>query len=252
MHKSNLHVRDEGDGTPLLLLHAFPVHGESFGPLMAELAPEMRLLVPDQRGFGESPPCPSVLTMESLADDALAILDERNIESAVVGGVSMGGYVSMALLRKAPERVRRLVLIDTHAFADDEAGKAGREKTARAILEHGPSVLIENLLPKLLSPSVDPSVRARVASMILECPPATAAAALRGMALRPDSHETLARWGGPVLIVVGEDDTLAPLERARAMVDVLPGAQLVTVPAAGHLSPLEAPASVARAIRAFV
>jgi len=211
----------------------------------------VRLICPDHRGFGQSA-LKGPLTMESMASDALRLLDMLEIDRAVVGGVSMGGYVSMALLRIDPSRVRGLMLVDTTALADDAAAKERREATAKNVEAQGMGELVTGLLPRLLADEAKPYVRARVETIMRSVNPAGAAAASRAMAARDDSREILARYSGPALVVVGEKDVITPLERAKQMVELMPKAKLVTVPGAGHLSNVEAPQAFNQALGEFV
>ena len=238
-----IHFRDEGTGVPLLLLHAFPLSGDMFDAQVSALHEQARFLVPDQRGLGKSSLGAGPATMEALARDALALLDHLGIASAVVGGVSMGGYAALALLRADPGRVRGLVLADTQVSVDDEAGRAAREELAQAVLARGMEVLVERQLPRLLAPGAPAALRARVEAMIRANVPAGAAAALRGMALRSDGRDILARFGGPLLVLVGAEDAVTPRDRARTMADLVPASELVEIPGAGHLANLEAPGS---------
>lgn len=252
-HDVTLHYRDfAGPGTPLLLLHAFPVDGESFAPQAAHLSGRHRLVIPDQRGFGHSSTGDDPSQMSDLAADGLRILDALDIDSAVIAGVSMGGYAAMALLRAAPARVKGLVLIGTHPFADDDAQKLRREEVARDIEARGVATLVESMPGKLLSPSAPPSVVQGLLRAIRRSSPRGAANASRGMALRPDSRDVLARYAGPCLVIWGTQDVLVPLERARAPVELIPGAQWVAVEGAGHLVNLEAPEVVNAALDRFL
>jgi pimeloyl-ACP methyl ester carboxylesterase len=251
-HGVRIHYRDAGTGVPVLLLHAFPLSGEMFDAQVAALAGRARFIVPDHRGFGQSSAGDGPLTMESLAEDALAVLDHLGIGPAVVGGVSMGGYAAMALLRRDPGRVRGLILADTQVGADDDAARAARAQLAEAVLARGMEVLVEGQLPKLLAPSTTEAVRARVAALIRGNTPAGAAAALAGMAERADSRDILSRFGGPALVVVGAEDGITPLPKARAMADLVPGAELAEIPGAGHLANLEAPEAFNALLRPFL
>ena len=100
-----IHFLDEGRGLPVLLLHAFPLSSEMFRPQIEALASQCRILAPDLRGFGKSDPGEGPTQMSDFAEDALALLDHLGIDSAVVGGVSMGGYASMALLRQVKRSI---------------------------------------------------------------------------------------------------------------------------------------------------
>lgn len=249
-----LFFRDVGQGLPVLLLHGFPLTGDSFAPQLSDpkLTSKYRFIVPDHRGFGQSALGVGPTTMARIADDALAILDHLKIGEAVVGGVSMGGYAAMALLRADPSRAKALILIDTQATADDEAGKHRREETARAVLERGMDLLVETMVPKLLSPRADATLKDAVARLIKENRREGAAAALRGMGIRPDSREILGRFGGPTLVVIGEDDQITPLPKAEEMIALIKGSALARIPNAGHLPNQEAPSTFNGVLDAFL
>ena len=235
----------------MVLLHAFPLTGEMFEPQWTALGGRARLIVPDLRGFGASGTGAGPSEMGAMADDVLALMDHLAIDAAVVGGVSMGGYAALALLRNDPSRVRALVLADTQTSADDAPARERRETTAREVLATGPTALLPSV-DRLLGPSASPALRARVSAWIGGGSPEGFAAAQRGMALRPDARDILARFGGPVLVLVGADDVLTPPAKARAMAVLVPGAELVEIPAAGHLANLEAPADFNAALVRFL
>ncbi|MBI3182033.1 MAG: alpha/beta fold hydrolase [Myxococcales bacterium] len=243
--------RDNGRGLPVLLLHPFPMTSEELGPQLEGLSARYRLIAPDHRGFGKSGAGAGPTEMSTIAADALAVLDSLGIDSAVVGGVSMGGYAALALLRLAPRRVKGLVLADTQAGPDDEEGRRRRLEIASRVEASGMSPLLE-LVPKLLGPRVDPAVRAQVEAMIRGNQPAGAAAAQRGMAARPDSRELLSRFDGPVLIIVGELDPLTTPEKAREMAALARRARVVEIPGVGHLANYEAPEAFNRALEEFL
>jgi pimeloyl-ACP methyl ester carboxylesterase len=236
-----LHYRDEGHGLPVLLFHAFPLNGDAYEKQLKALAGRYRFIIPDIRGFGRSGLGEGPTEMARIAQDALALLDALKVDSAVVGGVSMGGYASMALLREDAGRVRGLVLVDTQATADDEAGRARREASAQEALREGPEAVVRALLPKVVAAGADSEAGREVAAMMRTATPAGLAAAQRGMALRPDSKDILARYAGPALVVVGEKDPVTPLEKAKQMADLITGARLEVIPDAAHLPNQEQP-----------
>ena len=248
----SVYFEDVGEGTPVLLLHGFPFSSETFWPQLEQPPRGARLIVPDHRGFGRSSPGTGALTMEGIASDALHVLDVLGLETAVVGGVSMGGYASMALARLAPKRARALVLIDTQHGADDDAGRARREATAVEVEAMGAKVVAEAMLPRLLSPSAPAGVRERVDRIMRAQPPAAIAAASRGMAARQDSGDVLARFAGPCLIVVGAQDVITPPAKAQAMASLLKDAELEIIDGAGHLANLERPLPFAVALERFL
>lgn len=247
-----MHVVDVGTGVPLVMLHAFPLDSRMWDGVRDQLTRRFRVIMPDQRGFGRSPlPPGDDPSVDVLADDVVAVLDELGLQRVVLGGCSMGGYVAMAVLRKAAERVERLVLVDTRPDADDFDRRAGRLATATRVEEEGTAWLPDTLLPGLLAAGM-PERRAdlvgAVRAMIVAQPAEGVAWALRAMAERPDSHDVLHAFDRPALVVVGERDALSPPQIARQLTELLPAAELVEIPGAGHLTPVEAPDEVATAI----
>lgn len=259
---------DVGEGVPLLLLHAFPLSRRMWQPQVAGLADSCRLLVPDLPGFGGSLPWPAAAgdaaaacRMEDMAAAAVARLDEAGVAAAVVCGLSMGGYVALALYEIFRERVRGLVLADTRAAADDEAGRGRRLESARAVESGGPPALAalvalaSSLVPRLIAPRTRTARRDLVAWLhreIAAAPPAGFAAAQRGMAERPDRTHLLPGIAVPTLVVVGEEDEITPPAESAILRDRIPGARLVTVAGAGHLSSLEQPEAWNAALREFL
>jgi pimeloyl-ACP methyl ester carboxylesterase len=236
---------------PLVLLHAFPFDARMWNPMRRSLAARLRLITPDQRGLGRTrlPETDREPCLEDAARDLVALLDRLEIDRVVLGGCSMGGYVTMAVLRMAPERVGGLVLIDTRASADTPEAAGNRRALAeRAETEGVEDWLAETMLPNLLSGNAPENVADTVRAQIASQSPAGVAWAARAMAVRPDSSDVLAETTVPALIVVGEEDSLTPPDDARAMDAVLPESELVAIPGAGHLSPLEAPEAVSSAI----
>ncbi|MFL5354316.1 alpha/beta fold hydrolase [Archangium sp.] len=246
-----LHYRDEGRGLPVLLFHAFPLNGDAYEKQVKALSGRYRFIIPDVRGFGRSGLGEGPTEMSRIAQDALALLDALKVDSAVVGGVSMGGYASMALLREDAGRVRGLVLVDTQATADDEAGRARREASAQEALREGPEAVVRALLPKVVA-APDSEAGREVAAMMRSATPAGLAAAQRGMAMRPDSKDILARYAGPALVVVGEKDPVTPLEKAKQLADLISGARLEVIPDAAHLPNQEQPEKFNAVLESFL
>ncbi len=251
-----LYARDIGQGTPLVLLHAFPLSSAMWLAQRERLASRFRVITPDLRGFGGSVLGDGEPSVETMADDVAALLKSKNIARAVVGGVSMGGYVAIALCRRHPDRVRGLILADTKATADADAARANRLRIAdRLIAENRPDVLAEEVLPGLLGPTTlrqRALIYGRVRGLVQSAPPRAAAWAQRAMAARPDSMETLRGVKVPALVIVGAEDRLTTEDDARAMAEALPNAELTVIPRAGHLTPLEQPDLFAQAVAEFV
>lgn len=243
-----------GGGTPLVLLHGFPFDRSMWRGQVEALAGEFRVVAPDLRGLGETPPGDGV-SVGGMAEDVAALLEGLNVGRVVLGGLSMGGYVAFEFFRRFPERVRALLLADTRPQGDTEEGRRTREETARRALKEGVAPIVESMLPKLLSAETrgrGGEVPERVRSMMLGTSPEGAAAALRAMAARRDQTDLLPSIDVPTLIVVGAEDSITPPADAEAMRAKIEGSRLVVVEGAGHLSNVEQPEQFNRALVEFL
>lgn len=251
-----LAVMDRGDGLPLVFVHGFPLDHTIWDAQVEALAGRYRVIAPDLRGFGQSGVTEGSVSMEQLADDLAELLDALGTGRWVIlCGLSMGGYVAWEFWRKYAERLRAWILCDTRSGADTPEAAAGRLEIAQRVLREGPAVLADTILPKLLAPQTlaqRPQIADRLRKIILASDPRGLAAALRGMAERPDSTAILPYIDCPTLVLAGQEDTLSPVEQMRAMAQRIPRSQFVTIAAAGHLPPVEQPAATTAAIEAFL
>jgi 3-oxoadipate enol-lactonase len=245
---------DVGRGLPVVLLHAFPFNRSMWEPQIAALFGECRCIVPDLRGFGDSPRS-GPYSMDRYADDVGALLDALQLEQAVVAGLSMGGYVALALWRRHRQRIRALVLSDTRASADTPDAAQKRLDLIEVAQTRGADAVIDLQLPGLIGKSTrekHPDLVARVRSIMARSTVEGIVGGLQAMRTRPDSTPLLASIDVPTLIVVGDEDAVTPVKDARAMHDAIPNSRLEVIPEAGHLSNLERPAAFNTALSDFV
>lgn len=245
----------QGDGPPVLFLHAFPLSAAQWDPQAAALRAQHQVIRFDARGFGASPPGDGMLGMERIADDAAALLDHLAIGRAVVCGLSMGGYSAFAMVRRHADRLRGLVLADTKAPGDTAEGRQNRATLAEKVLREGAEAAADAFLPKLLGETTRrerPQVVARVREIILANPPRGIADALAGLAARADSTGTLREVRVPTLVLCGEEDTLTPPADAESLQRGIAGSTLALLPRAGHLANLEDPDAFNRALLRFL
>jgi 3-oxoadipate enol-lactonase len=254
----SISVHDEGTGTPLLFVHGFPLDHSMWHGQLDSLATDYRVIAPDLRGFGQSTVTEGVVTMETYADDLAALLDELGIDSSqkiVLCGLSMGGYIAWQFHRKYKDRLLGLILCDTRAIADSPEAVANRKKLAATVLEHGTEPVAAAMMPKLFSAASNEYRQATVEltrQCLLATSPQGIAAASLGMAERPDVTADLPSIEVPALLIVGEDDQISTVEEMRGIAEAMPNADLLVIPEAGHMSPLENPELVNQAIRKFV
>jgi 3-oxoadipate enol-lactonase len=222
----------------LLLLHGHPMDASMWRPQLEGLEGSARLIAPSLPGFGGEPAAGDVMTMDAAADRVAVALTDAGVGRAVVCGISMGGYVAFALWRRHRELVSGLVLSNTKAGADDEAGKERRRQLAERLRKEG-NFLADNP-PPLLSADAPPELWDRVKEIVRAQPAEAIAAAALGMAERPDSTPDLAGIDAPTLVITSTGDTLIPPEATAPMAEQIPGARLEVIQGAGHLSNLEA------------
>jgi 3-oxoadipate enol-lactonase len=237
--------------TALVLVHAFPVDAGMWDDQVASLAGETQVLAPSLPGFGGTEPAGDVMTMDLGADHVAAEMDRAGVDRAVVCGVSMGGYVAFSLWRRHRDRIAGLVLADTRAEPDDDAGKERRRQVAEKARTEGSEAIADNP-PPLLSEGADPAVWERVREMIRRQPGEAIAAASLGLGERVDSRSILPSIDVPTAVLVGSADTLTPPPMSEAMAEAIPGSELVVLDGAGHLSNLEAPDAFTDALRTLL
>jgi 3-oxoadipate enol-lactonase len=238
---------ESGGGRALVLLHAFPLSADQWLPQLHRLPPGWHAVAPDFRADAPS--------MEAHAKDVLALMTHLDIPQAVIAGLSMGGYVALALWRLAPERVSGLVLANTRATADTADGLAARDRMVTLAESEGPTAIAREMVPKLLGASTrrdQPDLEQVVRELIEQRSTAGIVSALLAMKGRADSTALLPSIGVPTLVIAGEEDTLIGSSDIDAMRHGIPGARYVGIPGAGHLSNLEAPVAFNDALTGFL
>ena len=252
----SINYTDSGSGTPVLLVHAFPLNSKMWEPQIEALGDRFRFIAPDLRGFGgsDAPEDRSQYNVDLFADDLKAVLDDAGVNEAVVCGLSLGGYVAFAFLRKYRSNVKALVLADTRPEADAPENITKRTGQQDMVASEGTAGLIDALPGALLGEPTrekKPDVVAH-AKALMDNPAAGFIGALEAMKGRPDSTGDLAGVDVPTLIVVGENDGLTPPDLSRNMHEHIGGSTLVVIPEAGHLSNLEAPEAFNGALAEFL
>ena len=239
----------------LVLLHGFPLNARMWEDQLALADRGWRVIVPQLRGvdggLGDSP----AASMDDYAGDVIDLIDALKIQEAVIGGLSMGGYVAFAMLRHAPRYVQGLILADTRSQADTEEGVAGRTRLLQTLKEKGSSAVADEMLPKLLGETTRrsrPELAERVRALVLSNSVAAIAGSIRALMTRPDSTPLLATIHVPTLIIVGDEDTLTPAAQSEEMHRAITGSELTVIPGAGHLSNLEQPAAFNEAVGRFL
>ena len=236
----------QGSGTPLVLLHGFPLDHHTWDEIVPLLENTFDLIIPDLRGFGDSTTVDSPYTMDDLASDIAGLLDHLRIEKSAIAGHSMGGYVALTFARLYPERVSGLGLVSTQAPADPPDRKEGRYKTAADVAENGISGVVDAMATKF---TTDVGLQEFSRKTMERQQPAAYIGALKAMAERQDSTSLLGMVKYPVAIIHGNADALIPVDRAHEMKNVIPDAHFVEIESAGHLPMLEAVKETAESLK---
>ena len=245
---------DRPKGT-LLLIHAFPMNARMWEPQLSLAATGWRVIAPQLRGMDGGSTDRPATSMDDHAADLIDLLDALHIEDAVVGGLSMGGYVAFALLRHAPRYVKGLILADTRSQADTPEGVEGRKRMLALLQEKGPAAIADEMIPKLLGEQTrreQPAVGENIRSLILSSSADAIGHAVMALMTRPDSTPLLSSIHCPTLVVVGDQDTLTPPALSEQMHKAIAGSEYVVIPGAGHLSNLEQPDAFNAALARFL
>ncbi|MGZ9223062.1 MAG: alpha/beta fold hydrolase [Anaerolineales bacterium] len=235
-----------GKGTPLVLLHGYPLDHHLWDELVPLLDDSFDLIVPDLRGFGESTTLDTPYTMDDYATDIAGLLEQLGIQKAAIVGHSMGGYVALAFARLYPERVSGLGLVSSQVLADPPDRKEGRYKSAADVAEKGIGGVVETMTPKFTS---NEGLQKFARESMERQRPAAYIGALKAMAERMDSTPLLSAFLFPVVLIHGDSDALIPIDRAREVKAALPHAHLVEITGAGHMPMMEAKEQTAEALK---
>lgn len=242
----NLAYTRHGKGTPLMLVHGFPLDSSSWNEIIPLLENDFDIISPDLRGFGQSTTKEAQYSISDMADDLAGLLDHLKVDKIVLVGHSMGGYVALAFAKKHPNRVSGLGLISSQAAGDPPERKEGRYKTAADVAEKGVGVVVEAMTPKL---SADARVQAFVRGVIEKQSKAGVIGGLKAMAEREDLTSILSSFQFRLVLIHGDADALIPIDRAKEIKTVMPSAKLVELKGAGHMPMLEFAKETADALR---
>jgi 3-oxoadipate enol-lactonase len=245
-----LYFEEQGSGQAIVLIHGFPFNHTIFEKTVRELSASARVILPDLRGFGRSQAAGAEVTLGNMAADIRELLDDLNIKKAVLGGHSMGGYLSMEFCHEWPERVAGVALIASHAAGDTEEQRQARLKNIEKIRAGGVrQYLLEGMLPKLTK---YPELAKALEGMMLATPDATLIGALGSMAGRANLNAWLTKSGIPAAAILGEEDMIMPVPRAVEMAEEIGADPIVKVPAAGHMLMMENPDMLSAALKKFL
>jgi pimeloyl-ACP methyl ester carboxylesterase len=242
---------ERGAGSPVVLLHPFPFARGIWSGLADALAVRHRVISVDARGFGETPLGDRGYAFDDLADDLAMLLARLGVARAAVLGMSMGGYTALAFALRHPARLAALVLADTRAGADSAETRKARDGAIGRIKATGPEPYLDGSMARLLSPDAPPELVAFLRARA-ETRAASLIAGIEALRDRPDRTADLPAIRVPTLALRGSGDQVTPADDMQQMAGAITGATFVTIPGAGHLSHIEAPAPFERVLTPFL
>jgi 3-oxoadipate enol-lactonase len=251
---ARIHYEVQGAGPTLVLGHSLLFDGRMWADLVPGLSRRYRVINVDARAHRHST-TPGPFTLEDLADDWIAILDQEKTDRALLCGLSMGGMTAMRLALRFPDRVAAMALLDTSA--DEEPSRERR--TYRALAEVQRAIRLDPLVTpilrkKMFAPTTRterPEVVERGLAIIAEKEPRVLYPALRAVFDRPSIIDRISAITCPTTVICGEDDAATTPSRSQRIADRIPGATLHLIPRAGHISVMEQPVEIETRLQDF-
>ncbi len=245
---AEIYYEISGDGPPILLGHSLLCDGRMWEGVVPLLAEHYRVINVDFRGHRNST-APGEFTFDDLADDWLAILDELDIQRAVLCGLSMGGMTAFCFSLKYPERVAGIIGIDTNGDAETLVNRLKYTAMNAIYSRFGLVDALRGTTNKLMFGATTiaerPDLVQRFVDRVEGHDRPQLARAIRGVFSRPSFLADLHTLTCPVLLLVGEEDLATPLKWSQRLRRAIPGSMLRIIPRAGHLSAMEQPEEVA-------
>jgi pimeloyl-ACP methyl ester carboxylesterase len=248
---------DRADAPTVFFGHGLLFSGWMFHPQIADLKGQYRCVAIDWRGQGESSATKDGYDMDTLADDAVALIESLGVAPVHYVGLSMGGFIGQRIASRRPELIRTLTLLDTSAGPED-ADKITKYKLLSAIYRlTGIRPLRKAVLPIMFGASflADPASKPVVKEWerrLGRSRRSGVSKAVIGIADRLPVESEIGRIEVPTLVIVGTDDVATPPHRSQRIAELVPGARLATIPDCGHTSSLEKPDTVTQLLRDFL
>lgn len=249
-----IHYTATGNGEPIVLVHGFGEDSRIWEHQVNSIAANYRVLLPDLPGAGNSPEMPG-LSIESMADDLVEILDHEKIEKAAFVGHSMGGYVTLAFAEKYPDRVKGFSLVHSTAFADSEQKKEARRKSIEIIRQYGTRLFLESAIPNMFAVKNRTAMVKTIDKIIADNShilPGSLIAFYEAMMVRPDRTAILKKAAVPVQFIVGKEDQAVPFSDSMQQIHLPDLSYIHILESSGHMGMLEEPAKTNTSLLEFL
>lgn len=242
---NGLNVAYQDNGTsplPVIFLHGFPFNKSAWDPQFEAIASKYRMISYDLRGFGNSDAGQESFSMDLFADDLIHFMDALQIPTAIVCGLSMGGYIILNAIDRYSDRFKAIILCDTQCIADTPEGKEKRFKTIDSINANGLTEFTEGFLKNIFFAETfnrKPEVVDQIRNIMLSTKVSTVTNTLKALAERSETCSILNKINVPTLILCGKEDKITTPERAQFMHENIKNSELHIIEKAGHLSNME-------------
>lgn len=245
--------RDHGEGQPVVLLHGYCGSSDYFEEVLPQLVKQYRCIVPDLRGHGESGTPNNSCSISDMADDIVELLNHLGIQQASVFGHSLGGYLTLSIADRYPDRLHAFGLIHSTAYPDSDEAKEKRLRAVSTIQTEGIQPFVDALVPNLFAAENQETMVSkidRVREIGYRTSPQGASNTAIAMKERPDLRHVLDEASVPVLLIAGEQDAVVPPDRTFTSDSPRVTQSLITD--AGHMSMVEQPDEFLRALTRFM
>ncbi|RBY78865.1 alpha/beta hydrolase [Geodermatophilus sp. TF02-6] len=241
---ARIHYQVEGEGEPMVLVHGYPLSGDLFARNRAELAESFQVITPDLPGYGGSETSGQQAegSVGAYADDVLAVMDDLGVDSAVVGGMSMGGQIVLSMYQQAPERFDGMILIDTTAAPAPPPEAGTWEGVAQVVREQGKQAVPPLVIDEMLTGRTrmdEPELVDQLIGLMDQASTEAYLAGASALATRPDFQPLLPDIAVPTLLLVGLEDHLYPYEMDQQMAAAIPDSDLVVLDGGAHAAIIE-------------
>jgi 3-oxoadipate enol-lactonase len=239
----------------ILFVHGFPFDQTMWQTQIDEFNKDHFCISYDIRGLGESPAGDGQFTMESFVDDLEIIIKELRLNKPVLCGLSMGGYISLRALERMGEKFSAAILCDTRSEADNNEGKLKRSAGIKRINKEGLAPFAKDFITNCFGDDFKQNRKEALQNIIQKSSqfkPVGAKGCLLAMLSRSDTTSSLGKINVPTLLICGEQDTLTPPPVMKDMFHKINKAEFVEIPKAGHMTPIENPLLVNKAIKDFL
>ena len=251
----SVYLSGNNESKTILFVHGFPFDHSMWQTQVDEFIKDYKCVTYDIRGLGESPAGDGQFTMESFVDDLERILYELKLNKPILCGLSMGGYISLRALERIQENISAAILCDTRSEADNNEGKLKRAAGIKRINKEGLAPFAKDFITNCFGDDFKQNRKESLQNIIEKSSqfnPVGVKGCLLAMLSRSDTTMNLGKINIQTLLICGEHDTLTPPPVMKEMFHKINKAEFVEIPKAGHMTPIENPQVVNKAIRDFL